>query len=284
MTTVNEALQEAAETLSNIVNAEYNNYLETYRNEADDTQEIIEPIDNVYEIENTQRFSSAIWFEKIQQQRVTVVGVGGIGSYCAFLLSRVKPRCVYIYDNDIVDPTNLGGQLYSRENIGEKKCNAIPKIVNLFSNYADCYSYDTLFDSHTTLNTDIMICGLDNMESRKLCFNIWKDRMKSHPIEYRENCLYIDGRLNAEEFQVFCIVGDNQYLIDKYESNWLFDDSEAEETVCSYKQTSFTANMIASVMVNLFVNFCANLCNPIVERDLPFMTRYDATTMFFKTE
>jgi hypothetical protein len=64
----------------------------------------------------------------------------------------------------------------------------------------------------------------------------------------------------------------------------LFDDSEAEETICSYKQTSFCANMIASVMVNCFVNFIANQCNPLIPRDVPFFTEYDASMMFFKTE
>ena len=44
------------------------------------------------------------------------------------------------------------------------------------------------------------------------------------------------------------------------------------------------ANMIASVMVNLFVNFVANQCNPIIDRDLPFFTTYNAETMFYKTE
>ena len=79
-----------------------------------------------------------------------------------------------------------------------------------------------------------------------------------------------------------CITGDADYNIKKYEKDYLFRDSEAEETICSYKQTTFMANMIASVMVNLFVNFCANECDPLVPRDLPFFTEYSAETMFFK--
>ena len=70
--------------------------------------------------------------------------------------------------------------------------------------------------------------------------------------------------------------------MDRYEKEFLFRDSEAEETLCSYKQTTFMANMIGSVMVNLFVNFCANECNPLIPRDLPFFTEYSADTMFFK--
>ena len=44
------------------------------------------------------------------------------------------------------------------------------------------------------------------------------------------------------------------------------------------------ANMIASVIVNLFVNFVANECSPIIDRDVPFMTSYAADTMYFKVE
>lgn len=88
----------------------------------------------------------------------------------------------------------------------------------------------------------------------------------------------------AEEFQVFAIKGDDKRAMEIYEEEWLFDDSEAEETLCSYKQTTFMANMIGSVMVNLFVNFVANECDPVFPRDVPFLTTYDASTMYFKVE
>ena len=130
-----------------------------------------------------------------------------------------------------------------------------------------------------------MICGFDNMAARKLFYSRWKAHVDSKASEEEKaKCLFIDGRLNAEEFQVLCITGNNPYAMHKYESEWLFDDSQVEEAVCSYKQTTYMANMIGSVMVNLFTNFCANLCNPIVERDIPFISRYDGATMFFKTE
>ena len=83
--------------------------------------------------------------------------------------------------------------------------------------------------------------------------------------------------------QVFCIQGDDSYNIGNYSENFLFSDEEADATICSYKQTTFMANMIGSIIVNLFTNFVAN---EIVEglRDLPFMTSYEAESMMFKTE
>lgn len=88
----------------------------------------------------------------------------------------------------------------------------------------------------------------------------------------------------AEEFQVLCIKGDDTYNIKRYQDEFLFSDEEADETICSYKQTSFMANMIAATMANLFVNFVANQNNPFIERDLPFYTAYNAETMYLKTE
>jgi hypothetical protein len=71
--------------------------------------------------------------------------------------------------------------------------------------------------------------------------------------------------------------------MERYENEFLFSDEEAEETICSYKQTTFMANMIGSVIVNLFVNFVANeYCEELIKRDLPFYTEYSASSMYFK--
>ena len=231
-------------------------------------------------IQTTSRFSSAIWFEKIQQQNIVLAGVGGIGSYVAFLLSRMKPRAITIYDPDTVETVNMAGQLYGVHDIGLYKVSAINTRMRELSSYYS--AYDRRFTDSDRAD-DIMICGFDNMEARKTFFRSWLNHVNGLPEEDRSKCLFIDGRLNAEEFQVLCITGDNQYAIDNYSNNWLFNDSDVEEAVCSYKQTSYMANMIGSVMTNLFVNFCANMCDPIMPRDVPFLTRYDGTTMFFKT-
>ena len=143
---------------------------------------------------------------------------------------------------------------------------------------------DTHFDDFTERDRgrDIMICGFDSMNARRIYFNAWHDHVMSCSPEYRSKCLFIDGRLAAESFQVLCLKGDDDRAINRYINEFLFSDAEAEPTICSYKQTSFMANMIASIMVNLFVNFCANECNPLIPRDVPFYTEYTGETMFFK--
>lgn len=233
--------------------------------------------------EATSRFSSAIWYERIKSKTVLLAGVGGIGSYVGFLLARMRVATIFLYDPDIVETANMSGQLYSASDVGMYKVDALSRMVGNYANYYSALAVSERFTEDTE-SSDIMICGFDNMAARKLYFNKWKSHVLNKPESERNECLFIDGRLAAEEFQVLCLRGDDTYNINRYETEYLFSDIDADETICSYKQTTFMANMIASVMVNLFVNFVANQCEPLIERDLPFYTNYSAETMFFKTE
>ena len=233
--------------------------------------------------EATSRFSSAIWYENIQKKTVILAGVGGIGSFCGFLLARMKPISMFIYDDDIVEAVNMSGQLYGQSDLGRPKVSALAEMIRNYADYSSVFAIKERFTEESEAS-DIMICGFDNMAARKLFFNKWVNHVQSKPEEERKNCLFIDGRLAAEEFQVLCIKGDDEYNINRYNNEFLFSDAEADETICSYKQTTFCANMIASYMVNLFVNFCANQVGPLIDRDLPFLTTYNAETMYLKTE
>ena len=232
--------------------------------------------------ESSSRFSSAIGYERIQEKQIMLAGVGGIGSYVAFLLSRMKPDRIILFDDDIVETANMSGQLFSHQDVDKYKVTAISSMMSVYSLYDSVTSIRSKFkeDSPTT---DIMICGFDSMAARKLYYKKWTCHVRDLPSEDRGKCLFIDGRLAAEELQVFCIKGDDYYNMERYSGEFLFSDEEADETVCSYKQTTFMANMIGSIIVNLFTNFVAN---EIVEdlRDLPFLTSYSAETMMLKTE
>lgn len=233
--------------------------------------------------ETTSRFSGAIWYSAIQKKVIVLAGVGGIGSYVGFLLGRLKPESLFIYDPDIVEAVNMSGQLYGRDDIGSSKVFSLSRMVSKYADYNRIVAFQERFTAESE-PADIMICGFDNMAARKVFYRKWLLHISNKPKEERKNCLFIDGRLAAEEFQVFAIQGDDVRAQRTYEDKWLFSDYQAEETICSYKQTTFMANMIASVMVNIFVNFVANECDPLVPRDVPFLTSYTADTMFFKVE
>jgi len=232
--------------------------------------------------DSTTRFSGAEWFNEIQRKTIIIAGQGGIGSNLSFQLARMHPAGMYLYDDDTVEMVNMAGQLYSRDDIGKAKVDAIADMITKYTNMQGVIALNERFTSSCEAG-DIMLCGFDNMEARRTFFNAWQQHVFSKPKEEWKNCLYLDGRLSIDTLQVFCITGDNAYAMTEYVDKYLFSDSEAEHTVCSMKQTTYLACMIGSVMTNLFTNWVADLLDPIIPYDLPFFTEYDAQNMIFKT-
>ena len=252
--------------------------------EEDNNRVIPDLPDNTAEFrETTSRFSGAEWFKIAGEKDIVFAGLGGIGSWAAFLLSRVHPRHLYLYDPDTIEAVNLSGQLYSEENIGNNKSTVLHKFIKGYSNYYDTFSYVERFGPSSPAS-DIMISGFDNMEARKVYFNSWKQHVDRKTEEDKKECLYIDARMSAEDIQILCMTGADTEYIKEYQEKWLFSDEEADTEVCSYKQTSFCAAIIGGLICNLFVNFCTNLGNPLMPRPLPFLTTYDASLMFLNVK
>lgn len=233
--------------------------------------------------EATTRFSGASWFDEIQKSRVIIAGIGGIGSNVAFQLARMAPANITLYDEDIVERVNMAGQLYSTNDIGQRKVDAIASMISAYTLARQINAVPSKFTDSTEAG-DIMICGFDNMAARKIFYNSWKRHVQTLTPDSRAKCLFLDGRLSIDTLQIFCIQGDDKVNMDRYETEFLFSDFQAEHTICSMKQTTYLACMIGSLMVNLFTNFIANSLNPVIPYDLPFFTEYDSPNMLFKTQ
>ena len=210
------------------------------------------------------RFKDAIWFNKENPELVKIGGAGGIGSWLTFLLVRAgfKP---FVYDFDTIEEHNVGGQLFREQDIGKTKTIALNHIINTF-----CGTSITAFNQKVDQNTAthyFMFSAFDNMKARKDLFEVWK---KSH-----ENCpitpIFIDGRLLAEQLQIFCVTPDTMEL---YETDHLFDDSLVEDAPCTLRQTSHSAAMIASLMVAFFTNHITNIYEREIMRNVPFYYEY----------
>lgn len=237
--------------------------------------------------DDSARFSGAEWFSKMQEVGVSIIGLGGIGSWLALLLSRLKVRAMYCKDMDRVEAVNLAGQLYQSNDVGSNKTDAVRNLINRFNDrrpsiYMD--STEFTVDSHIptiSYNTSVhnVMLGLDSITARQTVYNYWKRATMYDSNEY----ILIDGRLTADKWQIFAIPSKNQKRMEVYEREWLFPQSEAQHLPCSFKQTTYMAAMIASYMCNLFVNFIAESTKPIVPYSVPFMTEFDAQTFEMKT-
>ncbi len=218
------------------------------------------------------RFKGADWFEIVQEQNVILAGLGGIGSWVSLFLSRLGPKTLSLYDDDRFEAHNLSGQAFRIDSLGRSKVEEASSIATDFSNYTKTYAFVSKYTEGTS-TSKIMICGFDNMGARKLFYNKWKESIiqeESH--EY----LFIDGRLTADMFQLFCIQGNDAYAQGEYERNWLFEDEDADDTDCTFRQTSHIAAMLGTYITTYFTNFCSNLSPDNFPKRIPWFMEYNS--------
>lgn len=203
------------------------------------------------------RVKGASWFPLLYKRHVMVLGQGGIGSWTSLLLSRIGCN-LHIFDMDTYEVHNMTGQIVKLSDVGKSKVEAMYDVIGEFSPMCEVNTYPAKYEEGSPRN-DIMICGFDNMTARKVAFKNWKENLDKSDVSQRCNFFFQDGRLLAEHLQILNIPGDRPDLIEKYEKEYLFDDSEVAEVECTFKQTSHCAAMIASHMVSFLTNWVSNV-------------------------
>lgn len=209
------------------------------------------------------RFQGLDWYSQDDSPVVVVGGAGGIGSWLSFFLARANFN-VTLSDFDTVEEHNIGGQLFKRNQIGRYKAEAVGKNVSEFS--TNTINAQIVKITEETATHEFMFSAFDNMDARRAMFKVWKRSWNS-----MNRPIFIDGRLNAEQFQIFCVTPENA---DVYERIHLFNDSEVEDAPCSAQQTTHTAAMIAGHMVGFFTNHITNINLRDEVREIPFMYEY----------
>ena len=161
--------------------------------------------------------------------------MGGIGSWTNIFLSRLGLKELILFDSDVFESHNMSGQAVTRDDVGKNKAAAAADKALAYSNYETAVFNSFYRKEDNPITTKVMICGFDNMKARKEYYEMWKQDINADcPQDY----LFIDGRLTAELFQVFVIKGNDKYAQAEYETNWLFGDDIADETDCTFKQTT----------------------------------------------
>ena len=246
--------------------------------------------------ETRLRFSGLEWFPTPEKKiDIHIGGAGGIGSWTAFFLARIGYNIV-IYDVDTVETHNLAGQLFSKNDIGARKVSAVNNLVHNFCD-TSLTVYSSFIQNHAIFNP-YMISAFDNMEARKAMlekFENYLDNRESQISRIMEEeggivpedkyCisdmpLFIDGRMEAEQIQIFCVTPDR---IERYKET-LFEDSSVEDAPCSFKQTSHTASMMGSLITTLFTNHITNLKLGEKIREVPFRTDFYSPFLNFETQ
>jgi molybdopterin/thiamine biosynthesis adenylyltransferase len=210
-----------------------------------------------------QRFADAPWFEWLKKQHLLILGAGGIGSWVTFCVSRIGAD-ITLFDMDIVETHNLGGQLYSMQHVNRNKAEAIRDLCYDFTGKENKITTQGKYVTDSPSNTIVIAC-FDNMAARKLAFNKWVELVEEDK-ENAKDYLYIDGRLIAEDYQIYAVTPER---IEEYRKT-LFDDSEVDEVMCTLKATTHCSMGIAHDIVSVLTNFATNRAYGVDAREVPF--------------
>ncbi len=124
--------------------------------------------------------------EKLQNKKVGIAGVGGLGSNCAVSLVRVGVRRLVLADFDIVDESNLNRQFYFYDQIGMKKVKALADNLYRINPYLEL----TIFDKKLTpvellanySDCDVMIEAFDDSREKQMLIETMQDKFPNMPL------------------------------------------------------------------------------------------------------
>ena len=227
--------------------------------------------------EYRSRFMGASWFEDVKGLSVMIIGCGGIGSHAALQVSRLGIERIKFIDMDTVSAENMSGQLFYSGCIGRSKIDCCVEIAETYSGTTLTSGYrmtaEEYFSRTMQVDSDIVILALDSITARKSVIEALSFR--------NYNGYIIDARLGFNDMQVFTVKvkrGTPEYEI--YSTYALFNQSEAEELVCTMKQTTYMAAICGGFIANVIPHITLSV--KYEKNFVPFEIEYSGISMMAK--
>ena len=176
---------------------------------------------------------------------ISVVGLGGIGSFLIQGLAMMGWHKVIGYDSDVIEDHNLSTTCYPLDETGNAKKDSAQ---GLFQRYSEDWQEFVPKDNFTPDDkvTPKMVVCTDDMESRRMVYNKWSQQANPH--------FFIDMRMGATSVELVTVTFGN----DNYLETWV-PTHTIPPAPCSMKHTVFATNHIVSLGLAQIYNIVANL-------------------------
>lgn len=197
---------------------------------------------------------------------ITLVGVGGIGSPTALILSKMGCTSLSVYDHDIVEDHNVPNQLYGPDDVGKLKVEALSDWMDWLTGEAVAVGADA-YDPEL-FPDPIMILAVDSMKTRKAIWDGCKDQ--------EDLRLFIDARMGAEMGRILAVDLTNPKHPALYEQT-LYTDDQAVEAPCTARAIAYTGFGLAALIAHLLKRRAKG-------QSVPFDTVIDFPTMTWLTD
>ena len=188
---------------------------------------------------------SIVPMDRLEKAKATLIGCGAVGSFTAFVLAKMGICNIAVYDHDRVEIHNIPNQLFSIQDCGLFKAEALRDMVLNFHG-VEVDAFPVKFSDQPL--SGIVIVAVDSMDVR---LAIW-DQVKYRPMID----LFIDSRMGAEVGRVLTIHPTDPDDIAIYE-NTLHTSQDALPARCTERSIVYTVLGISGAICGKIKKFIA---------------------------
>lgn len=179
---------------------------------------------------------------------VSVVGLGGIGSFLIQGLAMMGWHKVIGYDGDVIEDHNLSTTAYPLDESGNAKRDSAQGLFQRYSEDWQEFIPKEHFGIDDKVTSKMIVCT-DDMESRKMVYTRWLE------VSHEERAFLIDLRMGATSVEMVTCTTD---MSQNYLSTWA-PTHTIPAAPCSMKHTVFATNHIVSLGLAQMYNVVAGL-------------------------
>ena len=177
---------------------------------------------------------------------ITILGVGGIGSWVAFYLAKMGAMSLTVVDFDKVEEHNIPSQLYAPEDIGTSKVDALQRIINIFSGrQITPIPFSGTAQEYAASGLPfgkVVIVAVDSLDERKKIWSIIKPLLGNID-------LLVDCRMNAEQLRILCVSPYNADSIIKYQQR-MDSNTKASIAPCTGRSIVYNTGIIGAMVAS----------------------------------
>jgi sulfur carrier protein ThiS adenylyltransferase len=194
------------------------------------------------------RYKDIVDIEKLQNDKILIVGTGAIGRQVGITLSAMGAKNLTFIDFDTIEEINLGPQGWRQDQIGLFKVNALAEDCQKINPEMSITAINDRYrPKYLSLKPNVVFACVDDIGIRKL---IWE-----HIILLKQSPLFLDARMNAWTALVLSSTPPHN---DGYEKT-LFDKEETVTGSCTARSTFFTANIASGFLVAQYIKYLKNI-------------------------
>lgn len=239
------------------------------------------------------RFSGAEYAPAIKQIPIATIGCGGIGSPFHLMISRMNPKMIANFEYDTVEIHNLGGQVFSMDDVGFPKADATAERLKAYSDYHEFVNFGKFEEGNQQVLPVMFLC-VDNNEVRKEAVEVWRAAAeKANWVftfeidgeEYTFPWVMYDGRLSFNSFD--CYVVTKESVEYHYANRLPISTEDVLPPNCTTKSNPEVGFLTAGFMLTLYRNWVHNQMDihddfPAT-KNVPYRFNADLSNFQFKT-